>query len=118
MFQISSTVDNGYLLQDVKLAVNRTLSAFGVLFSRPPYAQRYSQHPQLHAVSRMLLEKMHSGALHWRSIILAHAWFVTLMPISTDLDLTREVVKLQLHHALQNEMLFVKVRLIFVCLNG
>lgn len=90
--------------------MNRTIAAFGVLFSRPPYAQRYAQHPQLRNVSQMLLAKVHAGALHWRSIILTHAWFVVLMPVPSDLELTREVVQLQLQHATQSDMLFVKVR--------
>lgn len=90
--------------------MNRTIAAFGVLFSRPPYGQHYAQHPQLHTVSRMLLAKVHAGSLHWRSVILAHAWFVVLMPVPSDLELTREVVQLQLQHASQTDMLFVKVR--------
>lgn len=101
---------NNQLLQDVKLAVNRTIASFGFLFSRPPYARHYERYPQLHYVSRMLLSKLHAGTLHWRSIILTHAWFVVLMPVRSDLELTCEVVQLLLQHAAQTDMLFVKVR--------
>lgn len=97
-------------VQDVKLAVNRTIASFGFVFSRPPYAQQYDRYPQLHFVSRMLLSKLQAGVLHWRSVILTHAWFVVLMPVHSDLDLTREVVQLQLRHAAQTDMIFVKVR--------
>eukprot|EP00892_Ulva_mutabilis_P003225 jgi/Ulvmu1/12903/UM098_0091.1 len=97
-----------YSLLDVKLAVNRTIASFGVLFSRPSYAQHYERHSHLQLMSRMLLTKLQAGAFHWRSIILTHAWFVILMPVCSDIALLREVVQLQLQHAAQTDMLFVK----------
>jgi hypothetical protein len=96
-------------LQDVKMHVNKLLAAFGALLSKPQYMAANSKQPQVKAVTELFLSKVASKSLHWRSTVLAHAWFSILTPVTDDLQLAKQIVALQLEQGVRADMLLVKV---------
>lgn len=93
--------------------VNKLLASFGVLFSKPQYIAASGQQPQVRAVTELFMSKVASNSLHWRSTVLAHAWFSLLTPVTDDLQLAQKIVTLQLEQGVQADMLLVKVRAAF-----
>lgn len=90
--------------------VNKLLASFGVLFSKPQYiAAASTQQPQIRAVTELFMSKVAANSLHWRSTVLAHAWFSFLTPVTDDLQLAKKIVTLQLEHGVRADMLLVKV---------
>lgn len=89
--------------------VNKLLASFGVLFSKPQYIAESSKQPEVRAVTELFMSKVSSNSLHWRSTILAHAWFSLLTPVTDDLELAKKIVALQLEQGVRADMLLVKV---------
>jgi hypothetical protein len=89
--------------------VNKLLAGFGALFSRPHYLAQCTQYAEIQAVTDFFLAKVASNTLHWRSMVLAHAWFALLAPITADLQMAKQVVCLQLENVCA-DMLLIKVR--------
>jgi hypothetical protein len=98
-------------VQDIKSSVQVFMAYFLVRKSVPAALSLGGAAPEIDTLSRLLLQHLQSGTMHWRSSVLAHTWFSIVLPSrSGETDLATQVFKVQLQHAIGGQMVIVKVR--------